>query len=173
MTTKSYQARVKEWVLKCFGQDIADDISERNHRFLEEALELVQSTGCTAEEAHKLVGYVFSRPVGDTKQEIGGVSVTLAALCSAAGIDQESAAEAELARVSESDLMNKIREKQKSKPAMSPLPGVYPERAILKSSKQRLNPLAYEIIIVVLVLYALTITSWFHSEILEVLSRVF
>ncbi len=85
MNAISFQARVAAWMRACFDASIAADPIERNHRFLEEALELVQARGCTASEAHQLVDYVFGRPVGDPFQEVGGVEVTLAALCSAAG----------------------------------------------------------------------------------------
>jgi len=122
------QSRVLPWLLECFGAEIANDRAERNHRFLEEALELVQSTGCTADEAHKLVDYVYSRPTGEPSQEVGGVMITLAALCLANNLDMHSAGEKELARISQSEMVVKIREKQKRKPAMSPLPGAYPER---------------------------------------------
>ena len=75
------QSRVLPWMLACFGPTIPFDKTERNHRFLEEALELVQSIGCTQSEAHQLVDYVYGRPAGEPSQEVGGVMVTLAALC--------------------------------------------------------------------------------------------
>ncbi len=124
-----FQRRVQAWMLECFGQAIAADRAERNHRFLEEALELVQSLGCSADEAHRLVGYVYGRPTGEPTQEVGGVMVTLAALCLANGLDMAGAGEQELARINQPDTLLRIREKQRNKPAMSPLPGVYPERA--------------------------------------------
>lgn len=116
----SFQKRVKVWLLKCFGPAISADIKERNHRFLEEALELVQSTGCTASEAHQLVDYVFTRPVGEIKQECGGVMVTLAALCQAHNIEMEKCGEVELERIW--DCIDKVRAKQAAKPKHSPLP---------------------------------------------------
>lgn len=121
-----FQRGVRRWIVAAFGEKIANDTQERNHRFLEESLELVQSCGCTADEAHKLVDYVYSRPAGETPQEIGGVMVTLAALCAAQKWDMQKCAETELRRVWEK--IGIIREKQKRKPAMSPLPGVYPDR---------------------------------------------
>lgn len=124
----AFQTRVLPWLLECFGEDIAYDGMERNHRFLEEALELVQACGCTEAEALKLVSYVFGRPVGERSQEVGGVMVTLAALCLAHGLDMHGAGETELARISQPETITRIRMKQASKPAMSPLPGVYPER---------------------------------------------
>ena len=107
-------------MMACFGPEIAADIQERNHRFLEEALELVQACGATASEAHQLVDYVYGRPVGDKHQEIGGVMVTLAALCLAQGQNMHAAGETELARIWTK--VEQIRAKQAAKPKHSPLP---------------------------------------------------
>lgn len=122
VSATSYQARVNGWMQDCFGPVVARDCSERNYRFLEEALELVQACGCTRDEAHQLVDYVFFRPIGEKAQEVGGVCVTLAALCEAQGIDMKAAGEAELARVWTK--IDAIRAKQARKPKHSPLPGL-------------------------------------------------
>ncbi|MCE0912015.1 MULTISPECIES: hypothetical protein [Pseudomonas] len=122
----SFQSRVQPWLMECFGEMIAGDREERNHRFIEEALELVQALGATADEAHQLVDYVFGRAVGEPAQEVGGVMVTLAALCLANGLDMHQLAETELARIWTK--VEQIRAKQASKPQFGPLPGVYPER---------------------------------------------
>lgn len=116
----SFQYRVKPWMAECFGAEISGDQQERNHRFLEEALELVQACGATASEAHQLVDYVYGRPVGDKIQEIGGVMVTLAALCLAHGLNMHIAGETELQRIWTN--VDQIREKQAAKPKHSPLP---------------------------------------------------
>lgn len=116
----TFQARVQAWMLACFGADISADKVERNHRFLEEALELVQACGCTESEAHQLVRYVYGRPAGEPRQESGGVKVTHAALCLAQGIDMDEAGEAELARIWTK--VPQIRAKQAAKPKHSPLP---------------------------------------------------
>ncbi|PLX37007.1 MAG: hypothetical protein C0605_07865 [Hyphomicrobiales bacterium] len=116
-----FQQRVGKWVEKCLGDESAMDGTERNHRFLEEALELVQACGCSAFEAHQLVEYVFARTIGERAQEVGGVMVTLAALCNAQKIDMAGAGEAELSRVW--TRMDEIRAKQAAKPKHSPLPG--------------------------------------------------
>ncbi len=125
----TFQARVQPWMLECFGPTIAADRVERNHRFLEEALETVQSLGCTASEAHQLVDYTFGRPVGEPAQEVGGVMVTLAALCLANTLDMHAAGETELARISEPATVLKIRAKQAAKPKHSPLPQAVAARA--------------------------------------------
>jgi hypothetical protein len=119
---REFQARVDSWMLECFGQQIAADKIERNHRFLEEALELVQAGGLTATEAHMLVDYVYGRPTGEMGQEVGGVAVTLAALCTAHGVDLSLQAVREVERINIPELMAKIRAKQAGKPRNSPYP---------------------------------------------------
>ncbi len=118
----SFQDRVQPWMMACFGLEIARDRIERNHRFFEEATEAVQANGMTRSEAHQLVDYTFDRPVGELHQEIGGVMVTLAALCLASGQDMHAAGETELARINRPDMVIRIRAKQAAKPKHSPLP---------------------------------------------------
>ncbi len=115
-----FQDRVHRWMLACFGEKIAADKIERNHRFLEEALELVQSLGCSKEEAYQLVDYVYGRPTGEPMQEVGGVMVTLAALCNAQGLKMRPCGDMELQRAWGS--IEKIRAKQAAKPKGSALP---------------------------------------------------
>lgn len=117
-----YQSRVGRWMLDCFTPEIAADVVERNDRFIEEALELTQANGYSRERAHALVDYVFNRPVGEPDQEVGGVMVTLAALCNAAGLDMDSAAMREMVRIEAPEIMAKIRAKQKAKPTGYALP---------------------------------------------------
>lgn len=118
----TFQQRVADWMLKCFTPEIAADTLERNDRFLEEALELVQSIGYSKERAYALVDYVFGRPVGEPDQEAGGVMVTLAALCGPNNLHMHLAGEAELHRISQADVIAKIRAKQAAKPTGSALP---------------------------------------------------
>ncbi|MGY6709753.1 MAG: hypothetical protein ACXIVF_15645 [Rhizobiaceae bacterium] len=118
---EKFQGRVHQWMLSCFNDEIAFSKTERNHRFLEEALELVQSLGCSKSEALQLVNYVYGRDTGEPKQEVGGVMVCLAALCTAASINLGAASEDELARVWSK--ISAIRAKHAAKPQFSPLPG--------------------------------------------------
>lgn len=122
MIVSKFQDDVKVWIEECFGKEIAYDKAERNHRFLEEALELVQACECTAEEAHMLVDYVFNRPVGEMTQEVGGAIVTLNSLCNAHNVDLEECGDVELARIQQPEIMQKIKTKQATKPKASPLP---------------------------------------------------
>jgi hypothetical protein len=117
---RGFQVRVVDWMMETFSMEVCRDSAERNHRFLEEALELVQATRCTRAEAHMLVDYVFNRPVGDSQQEVGGVMVTLAALCALHDFNMSECAERELARCWQN--IERIRQKQASKPKHSPLP---------------------------------------------------
>lgn len=118
----AFQTEVAQWMLKCFTEEIAADKTERNHRFLEEALELVQSIGCTTSEAHQLVDYVYGRDIGDPPQEVGGVMVTLAALCLANNMNMAASGYVELERINDPETVVKIRKKQAAKPKHSPLP---------------------------------------------------
>ena len=120
-----FQRRVVDWMMETFSMEVCRDKAERNHRFLEEALELVQAMGCTAAAAHMLVDYTFGRPVGDPEQEVGGALVTLAALCAAADISMAELGERELARCWQN--IDRIRAKQAGKPRSSPLPGPSPD----------------------------------------------
>lgn len=116
----SLQARVKPWLLACFGEEIADDKLERGDRLLEEVFELLQSGGYPSDRIASLRDYVWSRETGAPHQEAGGVMITLAAYCLAHGLDMHAAAEDELARIWTK--VEKIRAKQAAKPTGSALP---------------------------------------------------
>lgn len=121
----SFQKRVMTWAISCFRRAKAYDITTRCDRFIEEALELVQSLGYDLRRVAALVVYVAARPVGETRQEIGGVMVTLGALGEAANIDINDAGEQELARVWTPTMFARIQQKQADKERdipFSPLP---------------------------------------------------
>ncbi len=116
----NFQNGVDLWMNACFGETIKHDKLERADRFIEEALELTQAMGYSADRAHALVDYVFNRPIGEAPQEVGGVMVTLAALCNTVDVQIFSAAQTELARVWTK--VEQIRAKQAAKPTGSALP---------------------------------------------------
>lgn len=96
IVTESFQDRVRQWVIDCFGPEHATNIEERALRYLEESLELVQSLGLPKERALKQLVWTFGRPEGEAKQEFGGVGVTLAALAAAVGVDIRELAEVQI-----------------------------------------------------------------------------
>lgn len=121
----SFQSRVRPWMLECFGAKISADVIERCDRFIEESLELVQAVGYDLSRVDALVRYTNGRPAGEPSQEVGGVMVTLAALCLARELDMHDAGETELARILRPEVIEKIRAKQAAKARdipFSPLP---------------------------------------------------
>lgn len=121
----AFQERVAPWMQECFGPEVASDQYERQCRFGEEALELLQAAGMDRDTVLKLVDYVYGRPVGELRQEVGGTMVTLAAFCLAYDLHMDDEGERELARILRPEVIAKIRAKQAAKPKMSPLPGAY------------------------------------------------
>ena len=109
----NFQAEVRTWMLQVFNKEIAANRIERNWRFLEESLELVQACGGTQGNALKMVEYVFDRPCGKPSIEVGDVMITLAALCNAREIDLNYVAAKGLARGYKN--IDKIRAKHNSK----------------------------------------------------------
>lgn len=120
----SFQRRVELWLFETFPRAHITDSKVRAFRFLEEALELAQACDCNRDQAIAIVEYVYGRPKNDNpRQEIGGVEVTLAALCYALRVELVECAEQELKRCWLN--IDKIRAKQAAKPDFStdPLPG--------------------------------------------------
>jgi len=110
-----FQTRVADWMMRCFGADITSSLEERCFRFFEEAGELCQALGMTEQQARDVVAYTWSRDKGEPAQEVGGVMVTLAAACHAAGLDMVAAGETELARINDPETAEKIRQKHHNK----------------------------------------------------------
>jgi hypothetical protein len=117
---RDFQLRVHEFAMAAFRDD-ATNKDERNFRFIEEAIELVQACNMKREDVHALVEYVYNRPIGEPKQEVGGTLVGLSALCTAHKINMAKAAEFELDRAWKR--IDVIRAKHLTKPRNSPLPG--------------------------------------------------
>jgi hypothetical protein len=93
------QAAFVHFAIEAFGEEQARSIPQRGVRLLEESDETAQAAGVTREMAHKLVDFVWDRPVGELSQELGGVGVTLLALASAAGLSAEAMEVQEVQRV--------------------------------------------------------------------------
>lgn len=117
-----FQQGVVDWAIQCFGLEPVQDKRQRLFRFGEEALELLQAGGITVEEVDRLKEYVYSRPIGDIQQEVGGVMTTLATVCYAHSVSLEHSSELEIQRCW--DKIQSIRAKHLRKPNFdTPLPG--------------------------------------------------
>ena len=93
------QTQVADWCVAAFGRDQAVSIAQRGIRLVEEAIEAAQASGCGREMVHKLVDYVYSRPIGELHQELGGVGVGALALAAAAGLCADECEATEVARI--------------------------------------------------------------------------
>jgi len=121
-----FQAGVERWMDQCFLPSLYSNMTERGDRLLEEVLELLQSGGYDRSRVATLVDYVWGRPAGEPGQEVGGVMVTLAGYCWIAGLNMHAEGARELERITQPEVMAKIRAKQEAKNALhfdTPLPG--------------------------------------------------
>ena len=110
----SLQGRIAKWVTETLGFRSMSK-SERALRLLEETVEFAQAVGVPAIQATEVVRYVYSRPLGDPAQEIGGVSIALNAAASSVGVDLESQTEKELARIETPEIREKARRRDVEK----------------------------------------------------------
>lgn len=117
--TKSFQSRATEWAQRCFGSRLVADVQERNFRFAEEAIELVQACGMTRFEVERALDYVYGCPVGEKQQEVGGVYTTFALLCQAHGIDMVAEGERDLMEIDNPETTERIRIKRDKKPSFA------------------------------------------------------
>jgi hypothetical protein len=87
------------WAIRAFGKEHVFDTRIRALRVAEEAIELAQASGVAEEQLHRLIGIVYTRPVGDPIQEIGGVLMTTYVLAARLGFDPEEIFLSELLKV--------------------------------------------------------------------------
>lgn len=92
------QYRVLTWAVDSFGA-IAKNRDERAARLVEEAMEVAQAENVPLEVIHRIADRIYSRPVGDLGQEIGGLGITILALCENSGIDFTEQTNREFERV--------------------------------------------------------------------------
>lgn len=77
------------WAMSCFGVDRARSRKERSMRILEEAIELAQACGHTRGDCVRQVEETYAKPIGEIKQEVSGVLVTVAAFCGLMGLNMD------------------------------------------------------------------------------------
>lgn len=110
---------LQDWTIdvgkRAFGDASVNDPQERLLRFAEEAFELMQAGGLTFSEVLGMQQYVYNRPVGEIKQEIGGVANCLFGLCHAHDLTLAKVAGDETFRVASN--IETIRAKNAGKPA--------------------------------------------------------
>lgn len=114
---ETFQASVRAWVSETFSAEVANSPRESQFRFLEESLELVQALGLSREEVFTLVNVVYNKPLGDPRQELGGVMVTLARLANVQNFNMKQLADRELSRIRDPQVQQRIRDKQEIKRA--------------------------------------------------------
>lgn len=112
--TQGFQRRTAAWVTGTFGQVHQDDLRERCDRVIEEVLELMQALDYPPQAVESALRYVYGRDKGEARQEVGGVMVTMAALCDAVDIDMYASGEVELNRVE--TVPHLVKAKQERKP---------------------------------------------------------
>lgn len=120
------QRQVAAWCAAAFGTEHASSLTQRGIRLLEEAIEAYQAAGGEADMAHKLVDYVFGRPVGELGQELGGIGVTVLALAEAAGLSADAEEAREVARVLSKDLAHFTKRNEEKNAAGFNVTGAYP-----------------------------------------------
>lgn len=115
---KNFQLSLRAWAETLFGVETSSSRRTRALRFYEEALELVQTTGLTDADLAPVRQMVWSRPVGEMNQEIGGTMVTLLLLAELHGLDVETELKREVLRIHTPEVMEKCRRRQIEKKTM-------------------------------------------------------
>lgn len=121
----AFRQRMAKVHEKLFHDD-PTDVSERTHRFAEEAIELVEALGMPLPYLTKLADYVYCRGGGEPRKEVGDVVTTLISLCDRVGIDYFAAATDGLKRLEDPKNIERIRAKRKTRHGRGPLPGLDP-----------------------------------------------
>ena len=89
----------REWAQRAFGVRDVETPAIRALRMVEEAIELCQALDVPKDKVALTVETVYSRPVGQVEQEIGGVLLTMAVLTEVLGKNSDELLERELRRV--------------------------------------------------------------------------
>jgi hypothetical protein len=108
---RTLQHRVNDWVKTTLAGQVTDK-KTRAARFLEEALEAAQAAGLDETDAVLVLKQVYSSPIGELHQELGGSLTTLCALATAGNVDLEWATLAEMARMETPEIREKVRRRQ-------------------------------------------------------------
>lgn len=89
----------RDWAYRCFGSGQMADPPTRCLRLVEEAAEVSQACGVSAEKLVEVINMVYARPPGSTNQELGGVMMTACLLSMTLNKDPDEVFDTELRRV--------------------------------------------------------------------------
>lgn len=106
--------RLKYLVIRIFGKYNWFDLQERCLRLVEEVIELAQVMNINPGIINRILERVMLRPVGDLRNEISGVALTLHALAAVVQVDIPTVCEEALKSIESKD-PEFFRNKQKSK----------------------------------------------------------
>ena len=104
----NWQARVSTWLRIVFTEAELSDVSERALRAVEEVVELAQACRVDCGSVHRLVDYVYSRPVGEAPREIAGSFVTLYAVAEALRVHVDAELAAEVQRINRPEVIARM-----------------------------------------------------------------
>lgn len=110
------QDQTHAWCTAVFGESHATSLRQRGVRMMEEAIELAQTCHVPREMIHRLVDFVYEREVGEFRQEMGGLGVTLLCLAGAAGVSADECEDAEVQRILSKDPLH-FRQRNEEKNA--------------------------------------------------------
>lgn len=111
------QARGAAWVRSTFGDANLTDRTERATRVLEEAVELAQACGVGLGRCGAVMERVYGRPPGEPRLEAIGALFTVLMFCESQGVDPLAGLLAEIERVEDPALRERIRRKHEEKVA--------------------------------------------------------
>ena len=114
-TIQEYQLIIRKWVVRTMGPSWMESEEERALRFIEEAIEFVQTMSLDKERIHALVDIKYAQEVGARNQEAGGVMVTFLAACEHYDLNPMDSLDTELVRIHQPQIIGKIRDKCREK----------------------------------------------------------
>lgn len=107
---RRWQDFMRHWSVYVFGDRFSEITPHiRALRLLEETLELCQVDNVSLREIVIIIDQVYSKEPGNRFQEVGGVATCLIGYCDVAGVNLEGAAEAEMLRIMDPKVMEKVR----------------------------------------------------------------
>jgi NTP pyrophosphatase (non-canonical NTP hydrolase) len=93
------QAIAEAWGINAFGKLEVHNVAQRTIRLNEESVEACQVANVDPDLLHEQIDEVYSRPVGELNQEIGGIGLCVLLLAASAGLDADQEENREVKRV--------------------------------------------------------------------------